>query len=205
MVIVRQAENMRICIDPKPLKQALKRSHYILPTLEDVLYKLLKACVFTLVEARSAFLQCKLDRESSLLTTFWAPWGRKPWLKLPFGVSVAPEIYQHKQHELLSILIVGCGETDEEAIQDHDTKLIALMERCRGVKLRLSLKKLQFRAIEVRFHGHILTTDRLRPDPDKVRAIQDMPNPTDAKGVQRLLGFFNYLSKVIHVATFEGV
>ncbi|XP_060774454.1 uncharacterized protein K02A2.6-like [Neoarius graeffei] len=206
MVIVRQPEKLRICIDPKALNAALKRSHYIMPTLKDVLHKLPKARIFTLVDARDAFLQCRLDEESSYTTTFWTPWGRKRWLKLPFGVSVAPEIYQLKQHELLSglsgvepiaddILIVGCGESDEEAIQDHDAKLIALMERCREVKLRLSLKKLQFRVREVRFHGHILSADGLRADPEKIRAVQQMPHPTDAKGVQRFIGFVTYLAR----------
>lgn len=54
------------------------------------------------VDARDAFLQCKLDYKSSLMTMFWTPWGRKRWLRLPFGVSVAPEVYQRKQHELLA-------------------------------------------------------------------------------------------------------
>ncbi len=126
-----------------------------MPTLHYVLYKLLKARIFTLVDARDAFLQCCLDKESSLMVTFWTPWGWKRWPKLPFSVSIAPELYQRKQHELLAglkgiepivddILIVGSGDTDEEAIHDHDTNLIALMNRCREVKLRLSIKKLQF-------------------------------------------------------------
>lgn len=206
MVIVRQPEKLRICIDPKSLNLAMKRSHYIMPTLEDVLYKLPKARVFTLVDARNAFLQCKLDEESSYTTTFWTSWGRKRWLKLPFGVSVAPEIYQRKQHELLAglkgvepiaddILVVGCGDTDEEAMKDHDRKLLEFMDRCREVKLRLSLKKLQFRVREVKFHGHILSAEELRVDTEKVRAVQDMPLPTDAKAVQRLIGFMAYLAK----------
>ncbi|KAJ8389944.1 hypothetical protein AAFF_G00112290 [Aldrovandia affinis] len=112
------------------------------------------------------------------MTTFWTPWGRKRWLKLPFGVSVAPEVYQCKQHELLAglkgiepiaddILVVGCGDTDKEAESDHDAKLVALMERCREVKLRLGLKKLQFKVAEVQFHGHILSSAGLKPDPEK--------------------------------------
>lgn len=155
LVIVKKPDKLRLCIDPKPLNRALKRSHYLMPTLDDVLYKLPKARIFTLVDARDAFLQCRLDEESSLMTTFWTPWGRKRWLKLPFGGSVAPELYQRKQHELLAgltgiepiaddILIVGCGDTEDEANRDHDTNLIALMDRCREVKLRLGLKKLQF-------------------------------------------------------------
>lgn len=89
-VIVKQPEKLRICIDPKSLNRALKRSHYIMPTLEDVLQKLPRARIFTLVDARDAFLLCGLDEESSYTTTFWTPRGRKRWLKLPFGVSVAP-------------------------------------------------------------------------------------------------------------------
>ena len=120
------------------------------------------------------------------MTTFWTPWGRKRWLKLPFGVSVAPEVYQRKQHELLmglsgvepiadDILVVGCGDSDEEAECDHDAKLLALMVRCRQVKLRQSIKKLQFKVPEVHFHGHILSSTRLRVDPEKVKAVLEMP------------------------------
>lgn len=193
---------------PSPLIKALKRSHYQMPTLDDVLYKLPKARVFTLVDARDTSLQCKLDRESSYMTTFWTPWGRYRWLKLPFGVSVAPEVYQRKQHELLSglsgiepiaddILIVGCGDTDAEAMVDHDKKLLALMDKCSEIKLRLSLKKLQFKVKEVKFHGHILSAEGLHPDPEKVRAVQEMPHPTDAKAVQRFIGFVTYLAKFL--------
>lgn len=177
------------------------------------MYKLPKAKTFTLVDAKHAFLQCKLDEESSFMTTFWTPWGRKRWLKLPFGVSVAPEVYQRKQHELLAglngiepiaddILVVGCDDTDNQAETDHDLKLQALMERCREVKLRLSLKKLQFKVSEVKFHGHILSSAGSKPDPEKVRPFMDMPNPTDAKGVQRLISFANYLAKFMpHLST----
>lgn len=208
MVTVAKPEKIRICIDPKPLNQALLRSHYHMPTLEDVLYKLPKARLFTLADARDAFLQCKLDDASSRLTTFWTPWGRMRWLKLPFGVSVAPEIYQRKQHELLSglagiepiaddILVVGCGDTDAEAELDHDKNLSALMERCRAVGLRLSERKLQFKLKAVHFHGHILSSEGLKIDPEKTRAVLEMPTPADVKAVQRFIGFVTYLAKFL--------
>lgn len=208
MVTVAKPDKIRLCIDPKPLNRALRRSHYHMPTLEDILYKLPKARLFTLVDARDAFLQCKLDEESSRLTTFWTPWGRMRWLKLPFGVSVAPEVYQRKQHELLAglagiepiaddILVVGCGDTDAEAERDHDNNLHALMERCRAVKLRLSKRKLQFKLREVHFHGHILSSEGLKIDPEKTRAVLEMPPPTDTKAVQRFIGFVTYLAKFL--------
>uniref|UniRef100_A0AAY4D7Z3 Reverse transcriptase/retrotransposon-derived protein RNase H-like domain-containing protein n=1 Tax=Denticeps clupeoides TaxID=299321 RepID=A0AAY4D7Z3_9TELE len=51
------------------------------------------------------------------------------------------------------------------------------------------------RVAEVQFHGHSLSAAGLKPDPENVRAIMDIPKPTDAKGVQRLIGFANYLAK----------
>lgn len=40
-----------------------------------------------------------------------------------------------------------------------------------------------------------MSADGLRADPDKVRAVQNMPHPTDAKAVQRLIGFVTYLAR----------
>lgn len=208
MVIVKRPEKLRICLQPHHLNRALKRLHYIMPTLEDVLHKLPKAKVFTPVDARDAFLQCKLDDVSSFMNAFWTPWGRKRWLKLPFGVSVAPEVYQRKEHELLAglegvepiaddILVAGCGDSEEEASRDHDAKLIALLDRCRQVKLQLSVKKLQVKVSEVRFHGHILSAVGLKADAEKVRAVLDMPALVDVKGVQRFVGFVTYLAKFL--------
>ena len=45
--------------------------------------------------------------------------------------------------------------------------------------------------------GHILNAKGVQPDPEKVRAIQDMLPPVDKKGVERLLGTINYLAKFI--------
>ncbi|CAC5408070.1 unnamed protein product [Mytilus coruscus] len=78
--------------------------------------------------------------ESSLLTTFNTPFGRYRWLRMPFGLSSAPEEYQRRQDQTVEglpgvrsivddILIYGEGDTEEEAIDDHDRKFRALMER----------------------------------------------------------------------------
>lgn len=39
-LVIVKTDKLRLCIDPKPLNCALKRSHYLMPTLDDVLYKL---------------------------------------------------------------------------------------------------------------------------------------------------------------------
>ena len=208
MVIVVKPNKLRICLDPKDLNRALKRSHYPMPTLDEVLPSLSKAKVFSVLDAKNGFWHVQLDKESSLLTTFNTPFGRYRWLRMPFGISTAPEEYQRRQDQVIEglegvanivddILVFGEGDTEEEAIADHDRKLIKLLERCRERNLKLNISKLMLREKSVRWTGHLVTDKGLKPDPEKIKAVMNMPEPTDVTGVRRFIGFVNYMSKFV--------
>ena len=81
MVAVRRPGKLRLCVDPNDLNKAIKRLHYPLPTIEDILPK-----VFSVRDAQQGFWKIQLDELSSFLTTFWTPFGRYRWLRMPFGI-----------------------------------------------------------------------------------------------------------------------
>ena len=206
VVTMKKNGNIRLCVDPKPLNLALKRNHYPLPTIEDVLPNLSNARCFTVLDAKNGFWHVTLDEESSYATTFGTPWGRYRWLRMPFGISPAPEEFQRRLDQALTglegckaiaddILVFGCGATDEEATRDHDKNLTGLLERCKDKGIKLNSGKLQLRRKEVSYMGHMLSADGLKPDSEKVKAIREMPVPSDKQGVQRFLGMTNYLQK----------
>ena len=56
------------CLDPRDLNKAVKHAHYPLPLLEDVASRLHKAKIFSVFDAKTGFLQIKLDEKSSVLT-----------------------------------------------------------------------------------------------------------------------------------------
>jgi len=99
MVVSTRGEKLRICLDPGDLNKAVKRDHYPIPTVEEIVAKIPEAKVFTVLVVKSGYLQMKLDYESSLLTTITI--GRYRWLKLPFGIKSAPELYQRVMDEML--------------------------------------------------------------------------------------------------------
>ena len=200
--------NIRLCIDPHYLNLALKRSHYPLPVIEEILPELSKAKVFSKVDLKEGFLQVELDKESSQLTVFQTPWGRYRFHRMPFGITPAPEIFQMKLDQSLEglkgvfkiaddILITGQGETEREADEDHDRNLKSLLDRCRERNIKLNKKKFTFKCDDVQFIGHRLTKEGLKPDPAKVKAILSMKKPGDVAAVQRLMGMVKYLSKFL--------
>ena len=208
MVVVAKPGKIRICLDPKDLNKAVKRPKYQMPTLEEVLPKLNKAKVFTTLDAKDGFYQISLDEKSSKLTTFWTPFGRYRYLRMPFGVSAAPEEFECKLHEHLSdlqgvevlrddILVIGSGDNLEEASIDHDENLLKLLKRAREVNLKFNSKKLNLRKPEVKYMGHVLSSEGLKPDPNKVNAVSEMPKPTCKQEALSLLGFVNYLAKFL--------
>ena len=101
---MKKSGALRVCIDPKPLNEALKRERYQIPVIDDLLPDLSEARVFSKVDLASAFWHLELDEESSKLTTFSTPYGRCRWLRLPFGLNVSNEIFQKRlNQELLGL------------------------------------------------------------------------------------------------------
>ncbi|KAK3736228.1 hypothetical protein QZH41_007340 [Actinostola sp. cb2023] len=195
-------------LSKQDLNQALKRPKYQMPTLDELLPKLNNAKVFTTLDAKDGFYQISLDEQSSKLTTFWTPFGRYRYLRMPFGVNTAPEEFECKLQEKLAdlpgievlrddMLVIGYGDTQEEADRNHDENLKALLNRAREINLKFNIKKMNFRKTEVKFMGHVITKDGLKPDPEKITAIENMPKPTSKQGLMSLLGFINYLDKFL--------
>ena len=200
-------KKFRVCIDPsQTVNKAIMRPFFQIPTLKEHLHKLGDAKCFSLLDVREGFLHIPLDEESSLQTTMHTSYGRYRWLRLPFGISSAPEEFQKRLLDALEgldgticiaddILVYGEGESYDVAKVNHDRRLVALMERCVAKDIRLNPDKFKFALKELKFMGNIITDNGMRPDPDKVAAIVGMPTPTNKAGLLRFIGMATYLSQ----------
>ncbi|KAK3731888.1 hypothetical protein QZH41_008990, partial [Actinostola sp. cb2023] len=123
-----------LCLDPKDLNKAIKRPHHCTPTLDEVLSRWSGSKHYSIVDARSGYWNIKLDHESSLYTTFNSPHGRYRFLRLPFGLICAQDIFQKKVDETFGDLPGVTGIADDIVVygndlSEHDTNLKAVMER----------------------------------------------------------------------------
>lgn len=192
--------NLRLCIDPKPLNKAIKRERFQIPTPQDVQAKFHGAKVFSVVDMKDSYWHVVLSEESSYLCTFHTPWGRKRFLRMPFGISSASEVMQKRNEESFADIecvhviaddIIVAAATEE----DHDHAWRKLMQRAREKNVRFNRDKIQFKVPTVRYMGNLVTDKGLSPCPTKVQAIVGMPQPEDKKAVQRLLGMVRFLAQ----------
>lgn len=81
-----------------------------------------------------------------------------------------------------------------------DANLRRVLDRSREEGLKFNPKKVKLRVPEVSYVGHLYTSEGLKPNPEKIRAINEIPLPEGKEGVLRLLGIINYLDKFILTA-----
>ena len=98
MVTVKRPNGqLRICLDPKDLNRVVKRSHYPLPMMEELLPQLTKAKVVSTFDIKNGFWHIQLVEASSKLTTFNTSFWRYRWLHLSFRLSSALEVFQRQR------------------------------------------------------------------------------------------------------------
>ena len=76
-------------------------------------------------------------------------------------------------------VIFGCGNTLDEALEDHDINLDRLLSRLKQFIIKLNKDKIKRCQTSVKFYGHILINNGLEPDPSKTSAIVNMKNPSN--------------------------
>ena len=87
------------------------------------------------------------------------------------------------------ILIYGRNQ------EEHDKRLSDMLNKLQQAGVTLNKEKCKFSTSCIQFLGQQVDSQGIRPDPEKVNAIQQMAQPTNVKELRRFLGMTNHLSK----------
>ena len=202
LVAKKGSNKIRICLDPKNLNKAIQREHYKIPTFEELTHQIRGSKYFTILDANKGFWQILLNERASKLTTFATPHGRFRFLRLPFGLSCAPEIFQKVFAEIFKdIHGVGIYIDDiiiyANSLEEHNKILEKVLMRARENGVKFNKDKCKFAVQEITYIGHKLTQTGIKPDPHKIEAIKQIPPPQNKKELSRFLGMVTYVAKFI--------
>ena len=98
-VLIEKRDNhrqvkLRICLDPTNLNKAITRELYHFQTPNDIAHLLADACIFTVCDCKKGYWHQTLDKASSYLITFNTEIGRYRFTVMPFGITVARDVFQ---------------------------------------------------------------------------------------------------------------
>jgi len=203
MVTVEKPDKtLRICIDPRELNKVIIKDRYQIPSLEELRPKLANKKYYTLLDLKDGYHQCELDQKSQKYCSFSTPFGTYQFLRLPFGLSSAPEKFQELIYKYFGHIKNVSVYFDDILISattkaEHDEIVNEVIQQARKLNIKFNPKKLQLRVTKVKFLGFIFDEKGVHPDPDRIQSIQNLKEPTNIKELQSILGMVNYLRDFI--------
>ncbi|XP_036142126.1 uncharacterized protein LOC118645358 [Monomorium pharaonis] len=194
----------RMVIDYRKLNEKTIGDAYPLPNICDILDQLGGSKYFSVLDLASGFHQIPMDPMDAHKTAFSTPHGHYQFARMPFGLKNAPATFQRLMDQVLSGLqgIELFVYMDDiviyaSSLREHDIKIDKLMSRLRSANLTLQPDKCEFLRREVSYLGHIIGEDGVRPDPQKISAVEKFPAPRNIKNIRQFLGLAGYYRRFI--------
>lgn len=84
-----------------------------------------------------------------------------------------------------------------ESFNGHLELLKDVFLRLRSAGLKLNVEKCKFCQTELKYLGHVINSDGINTDPEKVRAVVDFPRPTGVKSLRSFLGLTSFYRRFV--------
>ena len=140
-----------------------------------------------------------LNKTSSYLTTFATMFGRSRYIRVPIGSSLSSNCFQYKMDHIFGPIEHCCGIADDLIIygytlDDHDRVLFTVLDTAKQVGLKFNPDKCIFKCTQIPFFEMLIGANSIRPDPKKIKALDQLPLPSNVHEMQSFLGIVNHLS-----------
>ncbi|GJW19149.1 reverse transcriptase domain-containing protein [Tanacetum coccineum] len=205
-MVKKHDDNWRICVDFTNLNKACSQDCYPLPEID---WKVESLCGYPFkcfLDAYKGYHHIQMAELNEEKTAFYNPHGVYCYTKMSFGLKNARPTYQRlvdKAFEKqvgwnLKVYVddlVIKSHTEAELLRDIEETFRTL----RKINMKLNPKKCTFGAVEGMFLGYMVGPEGIKPCPDKIEAVLQLPSPRTIKEVQslngKLAGLNRFLSK----------
>ena len=205
IVLVRKSDGtFRFCVDYRRLNSVTHQDAFPLPRIDATLDNLGAARFFSTLDLQSGYWQVPVNECDREKTAFVTPSGLYQFKCMPFGLTNAPATFQRLMNAVLRGLtpsqclvylddIIVFSSTFDE----HIHRLRSVFGALRSANLKVKPRKCHLLQSEVKFLGHIVSSQGIATDPSKVKAAREWPVPTSVKTLKSFLGFASYYRRFI--------
>ncbi|SPC65051.1 related to Gag-pol polyprotein [Ustilago sp. UG-2017b] len=204
LFVPKKDGGLRLCVDYRGLNEITVKNRAPLPLIEEQLFLLRKARIYTKLDLRAAYNLIQIAKGDEWKTAFGTQLGLYEYLVMPFGLANAPAHFQSFINDIFRDIIgvyvvvylddfLIFSDTEEAHVK-HVTEVLT---RLRSNRLFAKLSKCEFHTKTVEFLGYIIKQTGIEMDPGKVRTVKEWPMPESIHDIQRFLGFANFYRRFI--------
>jgi hypothetical protein len=176
-----------------------------LPRIDELFDALAGAKYFTSLDMKSSYHQVGMAEEHKERTAFSVgPLGFYEFTRMPFGLCNSPATYQRLMYECfdglhLNICLIYLDDVIvfSKDYAEHLERLEQVFQRVRECGMKLTADKCSFFKDKIPFLGHVVSSEGIEADPDKVQKVKEWPRPTSPEQVRQFLGFAGYYRKFV--------
>ncbi|CAJ0968166.1 unnamed protein product [Ranitomeya imitator] len=181
VLIPKPDGSIRFCNDFRKLNAVSKFDAYPMPRVDELIDRLGKARYITTLDLTKGYWQIPLAEAAREKTAFATPEGLFQYVYMPFGLHGAPATFQRLMDRVLRPhRQYASAYLDDIVIYSMDWET--------------HLQKVQ---AEARYLGYVIGRGVIKPQIDKIQAIQGWPQPVNKKQVQAFLGIAGYYRRFI--------
>ena len=205
IVIVRKKDgSIRLCVDYRALNARTVRDAYPLPRIDEALDALCHAKYFSCLDLTSGYHQVKVASKDQPKTAFISPMGLYEFNRMPFGLTNAPATFQRLMTTVFGdmnfdsvLLYLDDIIVFSATVEEHVARLSKVFSRLREHGLKLKPSKCHLLQSSVKYLGHVVSTDGISTDPDKISAVKNWPVPKSKRDVRGFLGLTGYYRRFV--------
>ena len=203
-LVRRKNGKIRICADLRRLNSVTRPSSYPIPRVDESLEALSGSNLFCTLDMNNAYFQVGVDPRDKDKTAIITPFGCHRYSRMPFGCSGAPSTCAR----LLDIVLKDVPTSscvhyfDDVVVHGTDfdevlAKLDCVLTRLQDAGLTLNPEKCELFRSNVTFLGHVVSSEGVSTDPEKVSKILEWPQPRNVKELGSFLGLASYFRKYV--------
>nr|KYP57132.1 Retrotransposable element Tf2 [Cajanus cajan] len=193
-----------MCCDCRAINNITIKYRHPIPRLDDMLDELHGSSIFSKIDLKSGYHQIRIKEGDEWKTAFKTKFGLYEWLVMPFGLTNAPSTFMrlmnHALRDCIGKFVVVYFDDIliySKSLSDHVDHLRQVLLVLRDNHLFANVDKCTFCVDNVIFLGFVVSKNGVHVDPEKIKAIQEWPIPTNVSEVRSFHGLASFYRRFV--------